>query len=703
MGCQHKNSYKKSAACAFFLFLKPQNAYFYLCFSFIIKTTLDGRSFFIVERKKQMKNTINQYGWIVVVVIIIAILIGITYPGIMYLRDIFIGHVNDITDKMPDDTDSVPPINYSELAPGLYETGTDYLLKPWDELIDEDILSVTDGVLALENGYDAYGTSTMSLTTNSLVNLGSSISSFVLVEDTVLTGYLVVDPGVTSIDRWGFELCQKFTGIVLPDTVTEIGGSAFLMCQDFSFAVIPDSVTTISDMAFAFCTNFKNISIPAGVENIGIGAFTGCSEKANITVDANNEHYYMSGNCLIEKTTGTLLIGFSDSTIPDDGTIKTISTYAFYGYPRLKEIHIPDSVTSIEEEAFYFVGESLESITVGADNTVYHSSGNCLIETDSETLILGCNNSVIPNDNSVTSIIDYAFGNCVGLRDIYIPASTTDFSIFAFSGCTGVTSIEVDGANTAYASSGNCLIDKNSNAVILGCRNSVIPTDASITMIDYQAFDSCKGLTSITIPGNIKVVEDQAFASCKDLKTVIFESGVETIGIRAFNACENLTDITLSDTITTIKNYAFAGCKFTSVTIPASVTTLYSNSFASINDVESIVVDSGNTVYHSDGNCIIQTATKTLITGYNNSVIPNNGSVTKIGADAFIGRAFTSVTIPTSITAIGDCAFQGCENLTVINFEGTIAQWNSINLHEDWHGYDGDGYPIHCTDGDITK
>ena len=83
--------------------------------------------------------------------------------------------------------------------------------------------------------------------------------------------------------------------------------------------------------------------------------------------------------------------------------------------------------------------------------------------------------------------------------------------------------------------------------------------------------------------------------------------------------------------------------------------------------MEALSVEEGNPVYHSDGNCIIETATKTLVYGCKTSVIPDDGSVTKIGDKAFINcTTLVSVTIPAPVTEIGDNAFAKCENLAEV-------------------------------------
>ena len=195
---------------------------------------------------------------------------------------------------------------------------------------------------------------------------------------------------------------------------------------------------------------------------------------------------------------------------------------------------------------------------------------------------------------------------------------------------------------------------------------------------------------------------------------------------------------------------AFSGrTSLTSVTIPDSVTSIGNSVFCDCTSLTSITVADGNPVYHSAGNCLIETASKTLIAGCNNSVIPTDGSVTSIGRYAFsYCTSLTSVTIPDSVTSIGDWAFDGCTSLTSvtipdsvtsigglvfcdctsltsvtipdgvtsigisafdcctsltsIDYQGTKAQWNAISKGSDWN-YNTGSYTIHCTDGDIAK
>lgn len=199
---------------------------------------------------------------------------------------------------------------------------------------------------------------------------------------------------------------------------------------------------------------------------------------------------------------------------------------------------------------------------------------------------------------------------------------------------------------------------------------------------------------------------DEEYA-CKNCDTAFtIESDGDTCTITDFSG---YGDIVIPSTykglpVTSIGNGAFFGCSsLISITIPNSVISIGYNIFSSCYNLTSIVVQEGNGKYHSRGNCLIETDSKTIISVCANSVIPNDGSVTSIGDRAFFRcYGLTRITIPNSVTSIGDAAFYWCDHLTSIIFQGTRAQWNEINKDSGWDE-SADNYTIYCTDGNIIK
>ncbi len=170
-------------------------------------------------------------------------------------------------------------------------------------------------------------------------------------------------------------------------------------------------------------------------------------------------------------------------------------------------------------------------------------------------------------------------------------------------------------------------------------------------------------LQSVTIPASVTHIGHKAFSECPVLETVTFAEGsqLRSIDEEAFYRCESLTSITIPASVESIGDYVFSGCSA----------------------LTSITVEDGNTVYYSAGNCLIETASKTLLFGCNTSVIPTDGSVTSIGSHAFYYcKSLTSIEIPASVTSIGHWAFYNCQSLSSVTFEnknGWKADYTSIS------------------------
>ena len=125
--------------------------------------------------------------------------------------------------------------------------------------------------------------------------------------------------------------------------------------------------------------------------------------------------------------------------IPEN--ITAIGAYAFDKCESLKEIYIPAGVTKLVS-VFKGCG-GLESITVAENNPVFHSSGNCLIETETKKLLRGCYNSIIPSDGSVVRLDNYAFDKCNKLENIVIPDGVVEIFNNAFKQCVNLKRVTI--------------------------------------------------------------------------------------------------------------------------------------------------------------------------------------------------------------------------------------------------------------------
>lgn len=190
---------------------------------------------------------------------------------------------------------------------------------------------------------------------------------------------------------------------------------------------------------------------------------------------------------------------------------------AFHEGPRkvcsnVTSIHIPKSITNIGGSFQDCI--NLKTITIEEGNPVYHSANNCIIKTESKTLIAGCKTSVIPNDGSVTSIDDGAFYGCSSLTSITIPNSVTSIGRSAFEGCTGLTklTISLDNLQRRYDIFGDYDAINNLKEIII----------TGGTTIESQTFNHYNNLTSITIPNSVTSINDNAFRECTKLTRINF-------------------------------------------------------------------------------------------------------------------------------------------------------------------------------------
>ena len=231
---------------------------------------------------------------------------------------------------------------------------------------------------------------------------------------------------------------------VIPNSVTEIGGGAFYNNANLTSINIPSSVVKIGSSAFWQCTSLTSISIPSSMKTIEEWAFFNCKNLASVSI--------ADGITRIEKYVFEGCQSLTSFTIPT--TVTSIGEEAFSGC-KLTSITIPKSVTSIEINAFWGCAFGATTIQVEEGNSVYDSRNNCnaIIRTADNTLILGCRNTIIPNN--ITTIGASAFSACEELSSINIPEGimTIEDNAFNYSGLTYVvipSSVTTIGSRAFY-------------------------------------------------------------------------------------------------------------------------------------------------------------------------------------------------------------------------------------------------------------
>ena len=589
-----------------------------------------------------------------------------------------------------------------------------------------------------------------SLTSITIPESVTSIGSDAFSHCSSLTS-ITIPNSVTSIGDWAFSDCSSLTSVTIPNSVTSIGGAAFSGCSSLTSVTIPNSVTSIGDWAFYECSSLTSVTIPESVTSIGSYAFCECSSLTSITIPESVTSIGSYAFCECSSLTSI--------TIPN--SVTSIGDWAFSDCSSLTSVTIPNSVTSIGSYAFCecssltktnYIGDIAGwcNIMLGNNyaNPMYYSHNFYINDQEIKDL-------VIPN--SVTTIRESAFAFCSSLTSVtceaetpptiggtytfagisksipvYVPCGCVE-AYKAASGWSDFTNIQVplleysievyvndtimgtakvnyntfcEGAqisatpNFGYHfvqwSDGNTenprTLELTQDTILIAefaqsfsgqCGDSLywelVDTTLHITgkgeMYDYKP-DSAPWKLLVSSIKLLTIVEDvtklsQSFDSCSVLESIVWNakncadaSSLETAPFYAIRS--QITSFTFGENVEYIPTYLCSGMdKLTSMTIPNSVTSIGSSAFYNCSSLTSItipnsVISIGNRAFR---NCTSLTS------------VTISESVKSIGSSAFYEcSSLTSVTIPNSVTSIGDWAFDGCNNITSVT-------WNAKNCN----------------------
>lgn len=550
---------------------------------------------------------------------------------------------------------------------------------------------------------------------------------------------------VTSIGNKAFYECKKLENIIIPDGVTFIRYDTFNGCESLEWVSLPESVYYIDQFAFKNCSSLKSIIIPSAVTKIDFAAFLHCDalttvyyggtedKWSEINIQGNNSclngvrKYYFSqtepekdgyfwhfdtdgvtpvswGNepnysygleySLNSDGKGYTVVGMGDCIDKDliipsthEGLpVNAIGENAFNGNTDITYVLIDRAVTSIGQGAFnlcsslinvYYNGtkEEWETLcsSIGVSNDylidakVYYFSQTqpeegffWHFDTDGKTPVswgvesdysVGLKYSLNTDEKGYTVV---GIGYCED-TDLVIPATYRGLPVTA--------------------------IGSNAFEYVRSFKSVSIP--ASVTTIGEYAFASC-GVTSVTFATNsqLTTVDMYAFFSSSSLQSIALPDGVTTIGVAAFNGCNNITSISIPDSITTIEDRA--------LDFDSSAFTVYNNAKYLGNSTNPYLV-LVRAIDTSITTCNIHTDTKliyafaftdcTLLTSV---TIPD--SVTIIGNSVFYKcDALESLIIGSGVTSIGDgiIYYESYDaKLKSVYYGGTAEDWNKIAIGE---------------------
>lgn len=478
-----------------------------------------------------MKTTISRYGWIVIVVIIIAILLGFSTHVVNYIRDSVVGVVEEFKGVTPDDfDDDFSESENDDIEAGLYQTGSNYkkLLKSWDALLAENIVFVENGIV-------------YTCTMEELQNAGGNPNAAALAGDL----YLPKNSGITAIGNinpetgegnLGFTYCTNLTGIIIPDGVTHISYAAFTMCT-LDHIVIPSSAT--EEQGFVNCTVTRSVTVGNNTAELIYNKTLGTAAVNNIEVTAgSNATIYLTTQQVGSSPFNGWYV--NDSFVSDEMNITYVLDRSVtikveysdhihdFSEKKMTDEYVEKAPTCLDKGTYYYKctlceqhGSETYEVDALGHNFVNNVCTRCgailLVDGDERVAGLyqtGSNYTILltpwhelinreivylENGSVSTNFVLDASGNRSSdfLRgDLRLPedGSVTDIGSYAFSDCIKLTDVKIP--------------------------NSVLT-------IDEYAFADCTGLTSIEIPNSITYIDDYAFKDCINLSTIAFKGTVE--------------------------------------------------------------------------------------------------------------------------------------------------------------------------------
>lgn len=409
-------------------------------------------------------------------------------------------------------------------------------------------------------------------------------------------------------------------------------------------------------------------------------------------------------------------------------TIRSIKEFAFNGCINLKSLTISSEVSEIGDYAFMGL-RSLEHLAVDCHNKTFDSRGDCnaIIRTMTNTLLVGCKATVIPDgveviagnafiscqDSSIepfelnfppsVEIIEpFAFNCCYplsavtfseGLRRIgrwafmgtsieclEIPASVTEIDEQAFISCDSLKVIKVRKGNNVYDSRKGCnaIIESATGRLFRGSEGTTIVPDG-VKVISSCAFYGSK-IKKIKLPSSLETIERGAFMCCKELKKLVIPGSVRRIHYEILMD-SGVEELVVENGVENIPQSAFYGCpKLRYVSLPESLKEFgrYGAVFVDCPELVRVDVDKDNECYYSNGQVLVDKRTKTIIDGWGTEIcnaadFPKELLPTRIGNNAFRKHSLLRyVILPATIESVGDGAFSGCKSLRQLNCHAVV-------------------------------
>ena len=457
--------------------------------------------------------------------------------------------------------------------------------------------------------------------------------------------------GLVEIGNYAFSGCKNLESVTLPESLTTLGDRAFYACKLLKTIKIPSGVTAIPGSCFDGCSSLESVTIPEGVTDIGNEAFSGCNLNA-LTLPES----------LVKIGSWAFYYNRSLKSINIPAKVKTIEEWAFT-YCGLTELVIPEGVTTIGQRAFS--ANSLQKLTLPSTIT---SIGESAFYDNNRFLSIICNAATPPTlgadvfGRSITTSIKVPMASIAAYRqaegwknfiNYYGGEMISDGITYWFNekeAMVAVAEAALTEANipSAVEFEGNrCQVIKINDKVFSGNTNlTTVSLPENLVEIGAFAFNECKNLASVALPESLTTLGDRAFYACKSLKTIKIPSGITIIPDSCFYECSSLESVTIPEGVTAVGGDALRFCNFNALTLPESLEKIGSHAFDGNKSLKSVNIPAK-----------VKTIEERAFSfcGLTELVIPEG--VLVIDQDAFLGNSLKNLTLPSTITSIGESAF----------------------------------------------
>lgn len=458
----------------------------------------------------------------------------------------------------------------------------------------------------------------------------------------------------TKLASYAFQYCTNLKSVTLPDTMTEIDSYAFYGCGedfytekdgalylgtqsnpyrflvkaksvDITECTIPQGVEVIFAEAFAGCGNLTEISIPDSVKTIGRYAFENCSKLSSVKLPAS----------LTEIDEGVFYGCTSIANVSIPETVTSIARNAFANCGNMGVVILPSELQNLDKDAFYNTAVS----------GIEYMGGKYMSSSNNEHFVL-----IAPVNNSITSLT------------VHADAKTVVFS--AFAGCASLAEVIVEEGNESYASDGGIVYNKNKTEFVFvpSAIKEVVVSDTITSIGDIFRYT---GIESLNVGVGVEQIAAEAFKDCGNLATVTLNDKITEIKDGTFRGCTSLSTFDFEN-ISKIGENAFRGTGFTSLNIPATVTSLGEYAFADCALLKSVTLPAD---YEYNGAVFEGCPDTLVITGGVKKVaeFSANGDGTRTLVK-FLDTSASSFEIPEDVTVIGTGAFENLSNLKTVTF-----------------------------------